>query len=236
MAKEDKSKLIIWAVVALVIGVILGLVITNMTATGKAKSALGLDSRQEANLQEARQDLVLRNLQVSNILANTAYDQQINVSSYLKANSGVYANELLVGNDGLRVKNIYSSDNDNPSINFLSGVKSQKGFYLGMYGSSNAFIVSPNTGNPGNGNSTITIKAPTKIDAPFATYSSAKFGKIGTTDENSAAALEVYQSNPTFATVKVNAPILFNELAGTGNAYACLSPVGKLFRSQTPCN
>jgi len=47
MAKENKSKLIIWALVALVIGVILGLLITNITTTGKAKSAL-----QEAQVQK----------------------------------------------------------------------------------------------------------------------------------------------------------------------------------------
>lgn len=40
MAKENKKSLIIWAVVALVIGVILGLLITNITTTGQAKSAL----------------------------------------------------------------------------------------------------------------------------------------------------------------------------------------------------
>ncbi len=68
MAKENKSKLIIWALVALVLGVILGLIITNITATGQAKSALGLDSgKQEANLQEARQDLVLNLLKVNRI-------------------------------------------------------------------------------------------------------------------------------------------------------------------------
>ncbi|MFA5745948.1 MAG: hypothetical protein WCX82_01425 [archaeon] len=35
MAKENNKKLIIWALVALVIGVIIGLVITNLTTTGK---------------------------------------------------------------------------------------------------------------------------------------------------------------------------------------------------------
>ena len=40
MAKENKSKLIIWAAVALVIGVIIGLLITNITTTGEAKSGL----------------------------------------------------------------------------------------------------------------------------------------------------------------------------------------------------
>jgi hypothetical protein len=39
MAKENKKSLIIWAAVALVIGVILGLVITNLSTTGNAKSA-----------------------------------------------------------------------------------------------------------------------------------------------------------------------------------------------------
>ncbi|MFA5745949.1 MAG: hypothetical protein WCX82_01420 [archaeon] len=38
MAKENKKSLIIWALVALVIGVILGLVITNLSTTGQAKS------------------------------------------------------------------------------------------------------------------------------------------------------------------------------------------------------
>lgn len=45
MAKENKSKLIIWALVALVIGVILGLVITNITTTGQAKSAIEVAPR-----------------------------------------------------------------------------------------------------------------------------------------------------------------------------------------------
>lgn len=40
MAKENKKSLIIWAAVALVIGVIIGLLITNITTTGKAKAAL----------------------------------------------------------------------------------------------------------------------------------------------------------------------------------------------------
>ena len=123
MAKENKKSLIIWALVALVIGVVIGLLITNITATGQAERALALDSgKQEANLEEARRDLVIRNLQVSNILANTNYDSQINISSYLKANSGFYANELLVGNEGLRVKNIYPSDNENPSIQMQAGI------------------------------------------------------------------------------------------------------------------
>ncbi len=40
MAKENKKSLIIWALVALVIGVILGLVLTNLTTTGQAKASL----------------------------------------------------------------------------------------------------------------------------------------------------------------------------------------------------
>lgn len=272
MKKENKKPLILWALVALVLGVILGLVITNITTTGKAKSALGLNSvTEEANLQEARRDLVLRNLQVSNILANTAYDQQINVSSYLKANSGVYANELLVGTDGLKVKNIYSSDNDNPSINFLSEVKSQKGFYLGMYGTSNAFMVSPNTGSAGNGNSEITIKAPITIGA------STKFNQlindvevawglfnVGDTitantylitvldilDANNTAVLNFTKDDISTDYYATEGDIIlglievgpidssFVQLRQilSGNAYACLTADGTLYRSYNPCN
>lgn len=40
MKKENKKPLILWALVALVLGVILGLVITNLSTTGQAKSTL----------------------------------------------------------------------------------------------------------------------------------------------------------------------------------------------------
>lgn len=40
MAKENKSKLIIWALVALVIGVIIGLLITNIIITGNSSKTL----------------------------------------------------------------------------------------------------------------------------------------------------------------------------------------------------
>ena len=60
MAKENKKSLIIWALVALVIGVVIGLLITNITATGQAERALALDSGKQANLEEARRDLVIK--------------------------------------------------------------------------------------------------------------------------------------------------------------------------------
>ncbi len=47
MAKENKKSLIIWALVALVIGVVIGLILTSVVTTGKAKSAL-----QEAQVQK----------------------------------------------------------------------------------------------------------------------------------------------------------------------------------------
>ncbi|HOZ35890.1 MAG TPA: hypothetical protein PLK55_02810, partial [archaeon] len=39
MTKKSNSALIIWAVVALIVGIFLGLLITNLTTTGDAKSA-----------------------------------------------------------------------------------------------------------------------------------------------------------------------------------------------------
>ena len=198
MAKENKKSLIIWATVALVVGVILGLLITNITTTGQAKSALGLDTeRQEANLQEARLNLYLQNLNVSNILANTAYDSQINVSSYLKANSGFYANEALIGNNGLqttylRTNNISKIEQDTGSIVvedkmvFYDGLEVfNSPLMAGRYNQSTAFIVYPDQDPTGDGTSTIAIKAPITIDAPT------KFAELENTTAEASALYSV---------------------------------------------
>ena len=46
--KSEKTKLIIWALVALVVGVVIGMIITNVT-TGNAKSTLALKNSANIN-------------------------------------------------------------------------------------------------------------------------------------------------------------------------------------------
>lgn len=57
--KKDKKSLIIWATVALVIGVVIGLIITNLTTTGQAKLAITEKKFREANVSIDDQKLTL---------------------------------------------------------------------------------------------------------------------------------------------------------------------------------
>ncbi|MFA5745934.1 MAG: hypothetical protein WC932_03675 [archaeon] len=73
MAKENNKKLIIWALVALVVGVVIGLLLTSIVTTGNAATALGeksatLDTKTtEDNVVESRTNLVLNLLKVNRI-------------------------------------------------------------------------------------------------------------------------------------------------------------------------
>lgn len=67
MAKKENRSLIIWALICLAVGLIMGLFLTTVVTTGKAMKALG----ERANLEEARTNLTLDTLNVNKINNNT---------------------------------------------------------------------------------------------------------------------------------------------------------------------
>lgn len=157
MTKENNSKLIIWAAVALVIGVILGILITNITTTGKAKSALGLDSgRQEANLQEARQDLVLNLLRVNTIsnrenplIITSTNDVDFNVTNSIQMNSGISA------------INMYANSTEGPKMNLKSHRLSLTGNHIALVDTQGTTAISTDTDG--------IVKFPNVLTAPHGT-------------------------------------------------------------------
>ncbi len=126
MAKKEQSQLILWAVVALVLGVLIGVLMTNAVATGKAKSVLSVDEAKEADLTEEGRDLILNLLKVNTIEsrgddlminANTGLGRvnmwgsgMANISAPIVDISGPVAtsisnteNSILLGSDGLNI-------------------------------------------------------------------------------------------------------------------------------------
>lgn len=49
MAKKNNSSLILWTLVSLIIGILLGLLITSLATTGQAKSAIDVAPRTSLN-------------------------------------------------------------------------------------------------------------------------------------------------------------------------------------------
>jgi hypothetical protein len=103
MAKEktNNSKLIIWALVALVIGVILGLVITNITTTGQAKSVSNFQVAPRTSMGAAYNYVLYQTLNPENRTEQyflwTQEDIQSNVSAKINKQSSIsYPNN---GND-----------------------------------------------------------------------------------------------------------------------------------------
>ncbi len=186
MAKEktNNSKLIIWALVALVIGVVIGLVITNLTTTGQAKEIL--DAKTEANIVEARQDLVLNLLRVNRIenrngnpleMVSTGANGQININAtqmpisiggnfdlqalrtsiYGDLSVGVNSTESIQMNTGISAINMYADSQDGPKMNLKSHRLNLTGNHISFTNTTgdSAMTINP-TGD-------ITINTPVKM-------------------------------------------------------------------------
>ena len=104
MAKKENKKLIIWAVVALVIGVILGLFITTAVTTGKAKSAVSEAQFRNAEISlfgELRLDQWFDNIG-NNYYTNYYFYQyeyaETNVPATLEKDSQISSNSYTFGN------------------------------------------------------------------------------------------------------------------------------------------
>lgn len=246
MAKENKSKLIIWATVALVIGVILGLLITNITTTGKAKSALAsAPVRQEANLQEARQDLILNLLRVNTIEsrgddllinANTGMGRvylfgsgMANVSAPIVDISGPTAtsisnteNSILLGSDGL---NIFAH-------NLKISNSNQTGYVEPIF-----IIDAENESIQMNaGGSIITQSVDSQIGPIMnlgSHWLSLTGNHIGIGNDQSTAISINPEGEIQLQNLSTGNEMDYN---GPESAYACLTADGTLYRSYNPCN
>ena len=103
MAKENKKKLIIWALVALVIGVMLGLFITTAVSTGKATAGLSKATTDHSGLVEERRDLTVDNLNVNRI--NNIGNNQLEVHS---TNEVLIDSQSTIGLDSEDAIKLYS--------------------------------------------------------------------------------------------------------------------------------
>ncbi|HOZ35876.1 MAG TPA: hypothetical protein PLK55_02735 [archaeon] len=92
MAKKENKSLIIWAVICLIVGLVMGLFLTTVVTTGKAMQALS--EKSTANLEEARTNLVLNLLKVNTIEKNG--NGQLNILS-----QGQNGQILMEGNTGV---------------------------------------------------------------------------------------------------------------------------------------
>ena len=117
MAKKEQKQLILWAVVALVLGVLIGVLMTNAVTAGKARSVLSAeeDSKQAANITEQRIDLTLDTLNVNTIrnrvnplIITSTNDVDFNVSDSIQMYAGISA------------INMYANSQDGPWLNIKS--------------------------------------------------------------------------------------------------------------------
>lgn len=245
MAKENKKSLIIWAAVALVVGVILGLLITNITTTGQAKSALGLNSgRQESDIQEDRRDLVLNLLRVNRIENRGDNQLQLNSTNGILMNSqntigaeSDTALKLNAGNSGIAMYSQESTNGANINISskkvniFSNGGKTEIKSYL----QTNNYSESSISLNPG------TVENQTSETGVYGDEVSINFGLLSLVNRYHAdvPVLEI-NGGPNWQDVTVNAPLKYNVAMdvnyGANNYYACIAVDGTIFKSYNPCN
>ena len=98
MAKEktDNKKLIIWALIALVVGVVIGLLLTNLTTTGNAKGISSNAQDINPDVVPTTTDLVLNLLKVNRIssvqpdVTMIEIDDWLNVSAGLNVSNGSF--------------------------------------------------------------------------------------------------------------------------------------------------
>lgn len=274
MKKENKKPLILWALVALVLGVILGLVITNLSTTGKAKSALGLDSgRQEANLEESRNNLTLDLLRVNRI------ENRGNNQLQLNSTNGIMM--ISPNTIGLESENaIKLNVADQSFISLYSDYENQfgpqlqiKSHRVGFVGNHIAFSntqgetsISINPDSEITINAPVTIGASTKfnqlvndVEVPWGLYSVGDSFNANTylitviniLDANNTAVLNFAKeddiSTDYYATEgdiilglievgPIDSSYVQLRQILSGNAYACLTADGTLYRSYNPCN
>jgi hypothetical protein len=129
MAKKEQSQLILWAVVALVLGVLIGVLMTNAVTAGKARSVLSAeqDSKEAANLTEQRTNLTLDTLNVNNIrnrvnplIITSTNDVDFNVSNSIQMYAGVSAISM------------HANSPDGPWLNIKSHWLSLAGNHLAL--------------------------------------------------------------------------------------------------------
>jgi len=236
MKKENKKPLILWALVALVLGVILGLVITNLSTTGQAKSAVGLDSgRQESDIQEDRRDLRANNLYINKIYRNTENPQNASIGfgSNIKSETGFYWGKYENSTAFTVSPNTGSVDNGNSEITIKAPLTigaSTKFNQLvndvevpwGLYGVGDSF-----TANTYLITVLEILDANNTVVLNFAREDDTSTDYYATEGEIILGLIEVGPIDSSFVQLRV---IL------SGNAYACLTADGTLYRSYNPCN
>jgi len=256
MAKENKNKLIIWASVALVIGIIIGLLIPNLTTMGQAKSALGLDpENNKIDFEEAGRDLVLNSLKV-----NTIYNRQNPTDG---SNIDMKSNEINLISNELKIFRPNFTDTTQPTV-WIAEEDSQP-----KIGVSAPVVFTKNIELSGNDNlliaSEIVSNTELVLDAPQVDISGDEKIQLNT----AGSIINMYDSingpimslgshwlnltgnhigignnQSTAISINPSGDIQLQNLSsghyldynGLETAYACLTADGTLFRSLTPCN
>jgi hypothetical protein len=132
MAKKENKSLIIWAVICLIVGLVMGLFLTTVVTAGKAMQALN-QQKSAVNLEEARTNLTLDTLNVNTIrnrvnplTITSTNDVDFNVSDSIQMNVGASA------------VNMYADSANGPKMNL-------KSHWLTLSG--NHFAITDTSGN-----------------------------------------------------------------------------------------
>ncbi|HNW05679.1 MAG TPA: hypothetical protein PK655_02820 [archaeon] len=246
MAKKENRSLIIWALICLAVGLIMGLFLTTVVTTGKAMKALG----ERANLEEARTNLTLDTLNV-NTIKNRENNQLLMQST----------NGFMVDSQNSRIVMYPSQTIDNMSMQIATEdnlfVRSAGGV-IGLRSDGEGVGISAQHGRIVNTAHEFVISDAGYIENPYFKVQGLQnsdglpvgIGNVIVGPESSFLAYNVTlgknqgdfgikistgSNDNSISQVQINVPTKYVNLTGTGNAYACLTSDGTLYRSQTPC-
>lgn len=238
MAKKEQKQLILWAVVALVLGVLIGVLLTSAVTTGSAISVTSKNSKLQEEIIEERIDLRLNNLFVNSISNNsTSPNASIALNSHIKSYKGLVWGNYEGQTALLITENTNTANNGNSEIIIKAPIT----------------IYQPLKIKEING----IIGEDITIDSRDGDLTNSRGGLHLVGDWVEIYGLRDVQIKSPFISMgnQVNSitidgnitrfwggPITVESLAAgadtnyTGNAYACLTSSGTLFRSQVPCN
>lgn len=217
MIKKNNNK-IIWIFVALIIGILLGFLINGtIQTTGKAKETIY--SKAETNLTESMQNLTLNLLKVNRIESN---QRGLQISS-IGTNGQIYMDST--NNLSLISGERFEVESQNTSINSFENINIKSGNQIKLYNTEDDGITINDSG--------INIKTKNfTVGRDFRYFQVAEVTYASVPGQPNLVQTEILMNAPTkYTTLSAGADTNY-----TGNAYACLTEDGTLYRSQSPCN
>ena len=237
MAKENKKSLIIWALVALVIGVILGLVITNITTTGNAKEILG--ERAIENIQEDRIDLRANNLYINKIYRNTENPQNASIGfgSNIKAETGFYWGKYENSTAFTVSPNTGSVDNGNSTITIKAPITIDASIKMIDLTSVSPVVAVYDVGD--------TISIENKTIEILEVWDMNNVAKMLLSGATVPSVIEYYTEGDIIFNQYLNANLKVEMIdqnsvgiviLPSGDFYVCINSENELYKSNYPCN